>query len=160
MKLIFFSLISVVVLVSCSMSKRIVILPAAPTETLAVSGSPTTQLSSSLTPETTATPEFSCPNAPETRLKVGDRARVTETEDPSVNLRRDPVVAKDNVLKLLSDGTELEIIGGPVCAPIPGTQAAFVFWQISIPGDPLQGWVAEGNAKGYFIELLPREDQP
>ena len=103
----------------------------------------------------TSTPPFECPNAPETQLKVGDTGRVTFTEGPAVRLRRDPVVAGSNILKLLADGTKFEVIDGPECVIDPETGAAFVFWQISIPGDPLKGWVAEGDAKEYFIEPVP-----
>jgi hypothetical protein len=103
----------------------------------------------------TPTPTFSCPNAPESKLKVGDAAQVTETKAPSVRLRKDPLVNNKNIIKLLAEGTKFTIIGGPECAVVPDTGGAFIFWQIQIPGDPVTGWVAEGDAKGYFIEPVP-----
>jgi hypothetical protein len=103
----------------------------------------------------TATPPFECPNAPETQFEVGDTGRVTFTEGPSVRLRRDPVVEGSNIIKLLADGTKFEIIDGPECAIDPDSGAAFVFWQISISGGSLKGWVAEGDAKEYFVEPVP-----
>ena len=104
----------------------------------------------------TATPEFVCPNAPKSQLNVGDIARVTDSKGPALRLRRDPVVANNNILKLLRKGTKFEIIAGPECVPVPDTGTSYIFWQIQIPGDPLKGWVAEGDANNYFIEPVPK----
>jgi len=148
------------VLLACSAMQRVIEVPAGVTEqplndqtatVTAVIGTPLP----SPTITVTATPPFECPTAPETQFKVGDSGRVTFTEGPAVRLRREPVVEGSNIIKLLADGTKFEVIGGPECGIDPESGAAFVFWQIRISGDPLKGWVAEGDAKEYFIEPLP-----
>jgi hypothetical protein len=110
---------------------------------------------SALTPTETATQAFGCVNAPKMRVKVGDSARVAASQGPALRLRRDPAIANDNILKLLSKGTILEIIDGPLCVTDPNSGDEFVFWKVSIPGNPLQGWVAEGDAQNYYIEPPP-----
>lgn len=150
----------VLVTLACSAAQKLANMPTGspePASTLPTMGltqeSPGPELTSM--PTLAATPVFECLNAPKTQLKVGDTARVASTEGPSLRLRRDPVVDDKNILKLIPEGTKIEIIDGPICFPDPKTGTAFVFWKISIPGDPLKGWVAEGDAKEYFIEPLP-----
>ena len=160
MKNFLFILLLALVTPACSIAQRFIPSP------VVVTATPLPTPSATWTPEgwtpgptptstITVTPEFACPNAPEMQLKLGDMARVTFTDGPSVRLRRDPVVVDDNIIKLLGEGTKLEIIGGPECAVVPETGAAMVFWQIRIPGNPLTGWVAEGDAQNYYIEPLP-----
>jgi hypothetical protein len=155
-------LVSLVALVTlaCAATQRVVILPVEPTASALPSLSPSATPEPGTpeptsTPTATPTPVFTCPNAPESRLHVGDKAVVASTKGPSLRLRRDPAVEDKNILKLIPAGTELTIIDGPVCASDPKTGVPFVFWQVSIPGETLKGWVAEGDAAEYFIEPLP-----
>lgn len=98
---------------------------------------------------------FNCPNAPAVRVMVGDRARVTFTDGLPLRVRSEPEVASGNVVVQIPEGTEFEIIGGPVCAPIPGSSNSYVFWRISIDQGSTSGWVAEGSSSNYFLEKLP-----
>ena len=155
MKRILLSLLAVLLILACSTAQKLVATPTQTpptlTPTLTYTPAPTE------TPTLTPTPEFACPNAPDTQLQVGDLARVTEG-DPAVNLRKEPVVVPETILTLLGEGRELEITDGPKCVPIPDSEAFYVMWKVSVPGNqpPLDvGWVAEGNAEGYFIEPIP-----
>jgi hypothetical protein len=107
------------------------------------------------TPTLTATSAVICPNAPPTRLKVGDQAQVTVNKGLPTRLRREPIASDNKYIKLLTDGTNFEIIDGPECATVPDTGQGYVFWKIRLPDDGLTGWVAEGDASGYFIEPIP-----
>ncbi len=98
---------------------------------------------------------FNCPNAPPVRVQVGDRARVTFTDGLALRVRSEPEVTGNNVVVQIPEGTEFEIIGGPVCAPIPETGSSFVFWMISINQGGTTGWVAEGDSVNYYVEKLP-----
>lgn len=107
------------------------------------------------TPQPTPTPiPFVCPKAPRPRVQVGDSARIAFTDGSNVRIRSTPEVA-ENILIYLTAGTEIEIIGGPVCAPRPDRTDAFVFWEVFIPSENLTGWVAEGDSIEYYIEPWP-----
>jgi hypothetical protein len=108
------------------------------------------EILSTITPQ----PIFSCPNAPRTRLKVGDSARITFTDGKTTRLRSAPE-AGDNGVDQLPEGTEFEIINGPVCYPRPGRSDAYVYWEVNIPSRNVTGWLAEGDSNGYYIEPMP-----
>jgi len=81
-----------------------------------------------------------------TQLTAGEQARVLGSEGDTPNrVRSDPVIA-DNVIYLLSPGSVMQVIEGPVCAD------GLVFWKvwnIGIPGG--YGWTAEGDGKEYWL---------
>ncbi len=154
MKRIIFLSILIVTSLACSTAQKIVATATPVTPTLTPTRTETP--SPTETPTLTPTPEFSCPNAPESQVKIGDIARVTEGDTP-VRLRRDPVVINENILTVLVEGKEMEIIDGPECAPIPDSQASYVFWKVLIADNPINsnvGWVAEGTMENYYIEPI------
>ncbi len=103
----------------------------------------------------TAKPFFSCPNAPRTRLQVGATARVTYTDGSTIRLRSAPE-AGDNVIDQLPEGTEFEIVDGPVCTPRLERSDSYVYWKVTAHArNGVTGWVAEGDAKAYYIEPWP-----
>ncbi|MEL7434161.1 MAG: SH3 domain-containing protein [Chloroflexota bacterium] len=89
-------------------------------------------------------PDLQCDGAPETRLSVGMRARVTFTDGTALRLRNAPF---GDILTELQEGTEFDVIGGPEC------NDGFVWWQISTD-DNLVGWSAEGDSDDYYIEQV------
>ncbi len=110
--------------------------PAGSTFRLAsVSGSTTTSPGASL-----------CTGAPASRVSIGATARVTISNGtPSpLRMRSAPGGA---FITSLPEGTQFSIIGGPQC------QGNFTWWQIRL-SDARTGWVAEGDASTYFIELF------
>ncbi len=94
---------------------------------------------------------FTCPLAPNSRVDVGDTARIAFTTGQTTRLRSAPE-AGDNVITMLAEGTEFKIIGGPVCYPRPGRNDAYVYWKVSITSNSQEGWLAEGDSDSYYIE--------
>lgn len=68
-------------------------------------------------------------------LAIGVSATVVDTE-VGLNLRADPVVAADNILALVPDGTVLEVIDGPEEAE------GYVWWRLRT-ADGTEGWGVE-----------------
>jgi len=97
---------------------------------------------------------FTCPLAPKPRVKVGDMARISFTTGKTTRLRSAPE-SGDNLVEMLSEGTELQIIGGPVCYPRSGRNDAYVYWKVFVPLNSIEGWVAEGDFDSYYIEPFP-----
>ncbi len=128
---------------------------AAPTATSTPEPSPTptpqalstATLPSDATPTQPATqPATDCPLAMPSRLKVGDTARVLT----NASLRSAPEIS-NNLILVNPVGTQLKIIGGPVCGPYQGR--AYLWWQVQ-RNDGKSGWSAEGALNGgyYFLE--------
>ncbi|MCI0616979.1 SH3 domain-containing protein [bacterium] len=100
------------------------------------------------------TTPFICSLAPEIRLQIGNKARITFTSGEKTRLRSAPE-GGDNLIATLSEGTELEIIDGPVCYPRPGRSDAYVYWKVHVTTNGLEGWLAEGDADAYYLEPIP-----
>ncbi len=105
----------------------------------------TATLPSEATPAT-AQPTTDCPLAMPSHLKVGDTARVLT----NASLRSAPEIS-NNLILVNPVGTQLKIIGGPVCEPYQGR--AYLWWQVQ-RSDGKSGWSAEGALNGgyYFLE--------
>ncbi len=84
-----------------------------------------------------------CPDAPETRLAVGDVAEVISDPDP-VRARATPVDGE--IVTLLYRGYALPITGGPLC------EGDTLWWQGELR-DGKTVWVAEGVEGEYFLDL-------
>jgi hypothetical protein len=82
-------------------------------------------------------------------LDVGQQARVTQR----LNLRDDASITAP-ILATNPTGTEVEIIGGPVCTPVG--ERAYLWWNIRLP-DGSEGWSAEMqlNEPSYLLEPVP-----
>ncbi len=91
----------------------------------------------------------SCPTSIASRLSVGDTARVLRR----LNLRSDASIDA-SILRTSPTGSQVEIIGGPVCTPIGAR--AYQWWQIRL-ADGMEGWSAESPLKeaAYFLEPVP-----
>lgn len=91
----------------------------------------------------------SCPTSVESRLSVGDKARVLRR----LNLRSDATIDAP-ILQTSPTGSQVEIIAGPVCTPIDAR--AYLWWQIRL-ADGTEGWSAESPLKeaAYFLEPVP-----
>ena len=81
--------------------------------------------------------------------------RITFTDGTSTFLRSEPE-GGNNIVDKLPEGTEFEIIGGPMCVQRPGRSDAYVYWKIVVPSRKNRsGWVAEGDANNYYLEPWP-----
>jgi hypothetical protein len=65
-------------------------------------------------------------------------------------MRSQPLITAQ-ILRTNSIGTEVEIIGGPVCTPVG--DRAYLWWQILL-ADGSEGWSAEAplNEATYLLE--------
>ncbi len=88
-----------------------------------------------------------CLGSPPIRLAVGDFGRVTQTTpgETAVPVRvRDVPGKSGNVVGQIGDGDLFQVIDGPTC------KDNYAWWKIQAQG--VQGWVAEGDSSGYFVE--------
>lgn len=120
-----------------------------PTAEPAATASPTEAATTTPEPTATAAPAQAaadCPLALPTRLQVGDTVRVLS----NLNMRSAPEIGT-NLLLTNPVGTQLSIVGGPVCGLYLG--GAYLWWQVS-RSDGQTGWSAEGslNSNAYFLE--------
>lgn len=89
----------------------------------------------------------SCNTSVPSRLSVGERAQVVQR----LNMRSDASITAP-ILGTNPIGTEVEIIGGPVCTPVGDN--AYLWWQIRLP-DGSEGWSAEAPLKDPIYLLEP-----
>jgi cytoskeletal protein RodZ len=117
-----------------------------PSATSAATESPTTAFG-------TATPSsaqnVSCNTSVPSRLNVGQTAQVVQR----LNMRDDASIDAA-IIQTNPTGTQIEIIGGPVCTPVG--DRAYLWWQIRLP-DGVEGWSAESplNDATYLLEPVP-----
>jgi hypothetical protein len=99
------------------------------------------------TPQPTKTPTGEvCEDAPPTRLKVGDHARVTFTDGLPLRIRSEPDASTtSNVVTQVPEGMEMDILAGPECGD------NFVWWRVRTASG-VTGWVAEGDFEDYYVE--------
>ncbi len=86
-----------------------------------------------------------CPDAPTSRLKVGDLAYVTK-DPPSPNRVRKEPNRQAEILGLINPGGSMEILEGPTCAD------NWVWWHVK--NADLNGWMAEGDQETYWMVPL------
>jgi hypothetical protein len=98
------------------------------------------------TPTTVSAASSSCNTVVPSRLSVGQTARVVQR----LNMRGDASVTAP-ILQTNAVGTQVEIIGGPVCTPVG--ESAYLWWQIR-RADGVEGWSAEAplNERTFFLE--------
>src|SRR5262249_12870752 len=90
----------------------------------------------------------SCPGAPPLRMAVGMRGQVTPTpagQHPSPLRVRLAPGSRGKILGQLHDGDLFNVIDGPICTE------NLAWWKLHADNG-LEGWAAEGDATGYFIE--------
>ena len=87
-------------------------------------------------------PISQCPDAPDIRLIIQGRGRVTDNND-TLNLRSGPDVSFD-ILTALNPLDEFTVIDGPTCA------GGFSWFRIRF--NTTIGWIAEGDSEDYYVE--------
>lgn len=90
-----------------------------------------------------------CPGAPPSRLKVGGSGQVTITPPGQVAIPvrvRSAAGRSGKIIGQITDGTTFTVEEGPVC------KDNYAWWRITTDG--IEGWVAEGDSSGYFVEPL------
>jgi len=92
-----------------------------------------------------------CPSNP-TQIQVGITVRVLDW----LNFRAGPGLGAQ-IQNTNRPGTEMEVIGGPVCTPQGGNPPkAYLWWNVRMK-DGREGWSAEAplNFPNYFMEPVP-----
>ncbi len=88
-----------------------------------------------------------CPDAPASRLVVGQEATVLPAA--GINLRDRPGL-NTNRIDIIGQGVRVRVLEGPLCA------AGFAWWRIDANG--ARGWTAEGLTEGYWLEPYLKQD--
>lgn len=103
------------------------------------------------TPTPTAAPTKpaygACDAAYLSRLHVGDKARVKETPPQANRVRSEPNIQAET-LGYIKPGVGMTILEGPQCSN------NWVWWKVEADTG-LVGWTAEGDEKGYWLEVIP-----
>lgn len=86
-----------------------------------------------------------CPDAPNSRLKVGDLAYVNNDPPAPNRVRKEPSLEAE-ILGLIGPGGSMEILEGPTCAN------NWVWWHIK--NADMNGWMAEGDKESYWMVPL------
>jgi hypothetical protein len=94
--------------------------------------------------------EEACTAYARSQLEVGMEATIQRR----LNFRSFPGLF-NNLILTNNPGTEVEIVGGPVCTRYQ-EGGAYLWWQIKLP-DGLIGWSAEASAFGAFYFMEPTE---
>lgn len=124
------------------------------TETPAVVEATAAEAAATETPPTdpqTASDSSECPANP-TRIQVGMTVRVLDW----LNFRAGPGLGK-TVQIVNRPGTQMEVVGGPVCTDQGGNPPrAYLWWNVRME-DGREGWSAEAplNFPNYFLEPVP-----
>ncbi len=88
-----------------------------------------------------------CPGAPPSRLIPGETAIVLPDDPTPLRMRAEPSLSA-RVVRELSINTRLNVIGGPTCAD------GYLWYRVEMVGGVgRSGWVAEGDARQYFIGI-------
>jgi hypothetical protein len=90
-----------------------------------------------------------CLDAPPSRLKVGDQARVSLDPPTPSRIRSEPSSAQGRVVGSVGPGARVSVFDGPECAE------GFVWWRVRPLGQSVEGWLAEGVWSGAW--LIPEE---
>jgi hypothetical protein len=98
----------------------------------------------------TTTPEPGCPGLLVSRLIVHERGRVSREDPAPLNVRAEPGTAGEQ-LGQIPAGVVFYVLEGPECS------ARYTWFRIkaTVEGEGLSGWIAEGDARNYFVERFP-----
>jgi hypothetical protein len=122
--------------------------PTTETDSTQPEESPTEEAPTEPDTQAEASPADDCPSNP-TRIQVGLTVRVLDW----LNFRAAPGIGK-TILRTNRPGTEMEVIGGPVCTPqTENPPRAYLWWNVRME-DGREGWSAEAplNFPNYFLE--------
>ena len=80
------------------------------------------------------------------RIYKGEKVRSANILDENLNIRRSPSLSAE-IITYVKNGTEFQILDGPVCAD------NLMWWEASTKNGSIKGWVAEVNSFGiYYLE--------
>ena len=80
------------------------------------------------------------------RVYKGEKVYAANVLDENLNIRRSPNLSA-KIITYVKNGTEFQILNGPVCAD------GLMWWEASTNNGSTKGWIAEVNSNGtYYIE--------
>jgi hypothetical protein len=91
-----------------------------------------------------------CAGSPVSVLVVNERGRVSLADPAPLNLRVQPGTASERIGEIPAGGV-FYVLDGPRCSE------RYTWYRVEarIDGDLQEGWVAEGDDNGYFVETFP-----
>ncbi|HYO89499.1 MAG TPA: SH3 domain-containing protein [Candidatus Limnocylindrales bacterium] len=98
----------------------------------------------------TAEPVTGCLNLQPTRLIVHERGRVSGTDPTPINVRAEPGTNAGQIGQFEA-GVVFYVLEGPACT------VSYTWYRVKARGTDaaLEGWIAEGDARAYFVERYP-----
>lgn len=132
---------------------------ATPTDT--ITPSPTATLTRTPTPTNTAVPTAtntptltlsptaipSCSGALPSRLYPGGQGQVRDDDDRLLNVRSGPGTGNERIDRMQIN-ERFNVIEGPRCSD------NLAWYRVSYGGGILEGWIAEGDDTGYFVDPI------
>lgn len=95
-------------------------------------------------PSPTPTPD-PCKNFV-SRVYKGEKVHIANLLDKNLNIRKLPSLSAP-IITSVQNGTEFQILNGPVCAD------TLMWWEASTTNGSVRGWIAEENSAGiYYLE--------
>lgn len=101
------------------------------------------ELMPSQTPAPAPTAAAVCADAPPARLIVGERGRVLNVDDRTLNLRSG-AGTEYFIVRQLQPGDLFFVLEGPTCAD------GYAWFRVQ--AGSVEGWIAEGDPTAYFVE--------
>jgi hypothetical protein len=120
----------------------------APTSTSIPSETPTIVPSATVTKTPESGPWLACPGIYLSRLRPGDRAKISE-DPPLSNRVRSSAGIGNKVVGTLRPGERVEIIDGPECSN------DMVWWKVKSLQTDVNGWTSEGDRNDYWLVPIP-----
>jgi len=101
-----------------------------------------------------------CPGAPESHVTIGQQVTVIVDDNDQLKLREIPEISPDTEVIGLDKSTQLKILEGPICVSSTDPAVSYWFWKVEVLPNGEIGWVAEGDALNYFIEIASEQSLP
>lgn len=91
-----------------------------------------------------------CPDAPPSRMVIGERGRVAIDDPRPLNIRSGAGTSNEIIGQIPARGIFV-VLDGPRCSQ------RYAWYQIRYrqDGQPVIGWIAEGDANAYFVDIYP-----
>lgn len=88
---------------------------------------------------------INCPGAPPTRLSVGVEVIVLSDDPRPINVRNAASTKNSKIINTAKPGVKFTIDQGPTCAD------SYIWWHVKTTDGSINGWIAEGDTKHYFV---------